>query len=462
MRRLIAIAGAIVLLIAQGPRAHAAPQPYQGFPAVDLYVNGRYVQNDVPPVIIDGRTMVPLRAISEALGEKIWWDGSLPAVAVGDAPVIAGADVPDGAIALVQEVASEQWTRVCSQFGVGADIPFIWVFGNRETWRQRIVDLMPEGRDIDTITRRVSGLGGSQVSILVEEADRDEVKLALSHEFVHRILNDVSWASEAWINEGIAEYVSMRASGLESSTSAGSDLWHEARRQVLSRVLDNSLHPLVKSHETVFDELEDYPNYPQSLLAVDFLLANHGGLDAYLRYAGLIREDKEHSDAFLEAFGVSGEEFEEAFMGYLAEEAAREPGEITLEFSLPDGIRAHLVAFPPTATEARGWRIDGMKSVQVTVVKKDEKWEPTVEGARGLGSRYVAKGAAEYLSIYFNYTAEVTVNGKVVSQQAFLMGVDQYGWFYAGGTLLFKDDSREVLDGAQTGVAVLSGIKPKP
>lgn len=42
--------------------------------AVDLYVDLTKIETDTPPTIIDGRTLVPLRAIFEALGAEVEWD----------------------------------------------------------------------------------------------------------------------------------------------------------------------------------------------------------------------------------------------------------------------------------------------------------------------------------------------------------------------------------------------------
>ena len=42
--------------------------------AVDLYVDLTKIETDTPPTIVDGRTLVPLRAIFEALGAEIEWD----------------------------------------------------------------------------------------------------------------------------------------------------------------------------------------------------------------------------------------------------------------------------------------------------------------------------------------------------------------------------------------------------
>lgn len=44
--------------------------------AVDLYVDGSELQTDVPPTILSGRTLVPLRAIFEALDADVSWNGA--------------------------------------------------------------------------------------------------------------------------------------------------------------------------------------------------------------------------------------------------------------------------------------------------------------------------------------------------------------------------------------------------
>ena len=43
--------------------------------AVDLYVDMVKIETDTPPVISDGRTLVPLRVIFEALDAQVEWDG---------------------------------------------------------------------------------------------------------------------------------------------------------------------------------------------------------------------------------------------------------------------------------------------------------------------------------------------------------------------------------------------------
>jgi hypothetical protein len=43
---------------------------------IDVVLDGWVLEFDVPPAIIDGRTMVPMRAIFEALGANVEWNGA--------------------------------------------------------------------------------------------------------------------------------------------------------------------------------------------------------------------------------------------------------------------------------------------------------------------------------------------------------------------------------------------------
>lgn len=49
---------------------------------IKLIVNGNTVESDVPPQIINGRTMIPARPLAEALGADVRWDAESNAVVV--------------------------------------------------------------------------------------------------------------------------------------------------------------------------------------------------------------------------------------------------------------------------------------------------------------------------------------------------------------------------------------------
>lgn len=62
------ILGVLVLVVIMSSFAYAD--------SINVTVDGEQVQFDVPPMIDNGRTLVPLRAIFERLGAEIAWDGA--------------------------------------------------------------------------------------------------------------------------------------------------------------------------------------------------------------------------------------------------------------------------------------------------------------------------------------------------------------------------------------------------
>ena len=48
---------------------------FNGNPIVNVVINGNAVKSDVPAIIYEGSTLIPLRSASEALGAKVDWDG---------------------------------------------------------------------------------------------------------------------------------------------------------------------------------------------------------------------------------------------------------------------------------------------------------------------------------------------------------------------------------------------------
>lgn len=49
---------------------------------IRIVVNGNEVSSDVPPQIVDGRVLVPLRTVAEALGAQVNWDAASQSVIV--------------------------------------------------------------------------------------------------------------------------------------------------------------------------------------------------------------------------------------------------------------------------------------------------------------------------------------------------------------------------------------------
>jgi len=53
---------------------------FEGFPIINIFVNGKKIEGDVPAISFKGRTMVPVRFVSEELGANVQWDGKTSSV----------------------------------------------------------------------------------------------------------------------------------------------------------------------------------------------------------------------------------------------------------------------------------------------------------------------------------------------------------------------------------------------
>lgn len=73
MKRLLSLLMALMLLFSFNIAIAAEDD-------IAVYINATKVSFDVPPVIVEGRTLVPLRAIFEALGASVEWDNDTRSV----------------------------------------------------------------------------------------------------------------------------------------------------------------------------------------------------------------------------------------------------------------------------------------------------------------------------------------------------------------------------------------------
>jgi len=75
---LFSIAGitACVVFVCATMSTAAAENP------IRLIVNGKTIQTDVPPQMMEGRVMIPIRGVAEALGAEVKWDEENRAVMV--------------------------------------------------------------------------------------------------------------------------------------------------------------------------------------------------------------------------------------------------------------------------------------------------------------------------------------------------------------------------------------------
>ena len=74
MKRMFITVAVIAALSTAAVYASGISGSYKGFPIANVTLNGAKVASDVPGIILDSRTLLPVRAIAEAMGSVIQWD----------------------------------------------------------------------------------------------------------------------------------------------------------------------------------------------------------------------------------------------------------------------------------------------------------------------------------------------------------------------------------------------------
>ena len=81
MKKWFIIFGVVFLIVAFAAVGYAANP-------IKLIVNGQEIHPDVPPQLMNGRTMVPIRWVAEALGAEVQWDAKNRQVKVNVPPEV--------------------------------------------------------------------------------------------------------------------------------------------------------------------------------------------------------------------------------------------------------------------------------------------------------------------------------------------------------------------------------------
>lgn len=98
-----------------------------GDEAIKLIVNGTEINSDVPPQVILGRTMVPARALCEALGAEVTWNAESNAVVVTDKQVnkTTPTDLPSTTTNTTNTVTEDNTTVKTPSVGHPSPEPYV-------------------------------------------------------------------------------------------------------------------------------------------------------------------------------------------------------------------------------------------------------------------------------------------------------------------------------------------------
>ena len=144
-------------------------------------VNDRAVPLDVPPTVIGGRTMVPTRFIAESLGARVVWDGPTRTVSV----------VTDEAAVIAVKTISAQIIRITD----GDTIRVRLESGKEEAVRLIGVDTPESTREVEPFGKEAAAftqrrLDGKTVFLEMDVFERDRFGRLLAYVWLTQPAND--------------------------------------------------------------------------------------------------------------------------------------------------------------------------------------------------------------------------------------------------------------------------------
>lgn len=130
-RRHVVIVGALIAALVT---VALAAQAF-GASTIRLVVNGQEIKPDVAPRLIDGRAMVPVRWVAEALGSEVRWDAQNRSVIVNQPPDV-WSDTLD-----TQVINPMKWVEVRSLL---SRFYLAWEWHDYEGFKQLVTDDFPQ------------------------------------------------------------------------------------------------------------------------------------------------------------------------------------------------------------------------------------------------------------------------------------------------------------------------------
>ena len=191
---------------------------FEGYPVIQVEVNGQKVEGDVPAVNLSDRTMVPLRFVSEAMGAVIGWDGETYT-----------ALVETGEIEVMDLLFSEShWEEVVNlayspdgdTIAVGAREVDLYSVSNRQIFasgsdmdygdrpESRSMSFFPDGSVLAAAWRGVSFHDATDLSKLAHFHGGGEARIAVSPDATMLASHETQLSGELllWEKTGELEY----------------------------------------------------------------------------------------------------------------------------------------------------------------------------------------------------------------------------------------------------------------
>jgi len=421
---------------------------------VKIFIDGMELKSDVPPVIINGRTMVPLRAVNNFMGIDTSWDDRTRTVMMDASRIIStehavfkgDKNISYVRLAKIAEYFEEKVYPLITQ-GMRYEPnkkAIYYIVSTKEEYYNRLLKFGNSAEEAQKMAENTSGVTNSNGIIVLdqnwksEDLDKSFME-TISHEFVHFLLKDMNEKNEilAWINEGLAEFMGSMVAYSDDKEFMGNSYLIKNYIPILKKFEENDVRKLPKENIEILDNLGIYPFHSYSSLA--FILLPSFNMDNLLNYISMVKyKNMDNLEAFKSAFGEDYESFEKDLMDYLKQlSISTQKSDIYVDMNIGKNFKGSLVIFPENTYYGYSINnIGGGKTYRITITKNDEVKADNVFFNRN----WTRKAEDGLISIYAVYDQPKEYNGKKVKQVGFFIK-REYGLYYYYGTLLFYDDN---------------------
>lgn len=423
--------------------------------------NGQLLELDVEAQLVNNRTMVPARFVSEALGAIVKWDGEKHTVRIFTNGIL-NHDISvevfngDGKISKakmqqVKQLLSDYniLDRISEDYQISFRQPIqIYLAADRVGYQQLLLKHGLSAEEAQKIVNGSDGLTIGNMIYLPLNEYPEEYALAgvLTHELVHVMFNQHKLHQiPSWVNEGLAWHTQLKVEqqGQPEVVRKGTEL--ELLHSILQAKEDGKLIGLIDDYQETIDKLAASPDYNleiQDWVAVEQLIGEYG-MDAVLAYVNRLRESD--MQAFQTTFGLSPQAFERQLNARLetqiqtAKKLNEQGVRITLEVT--GKFQGELAVQPLNQRNVKMYRLQPGRYTAVIMPNG------SVSGL-GLESpvRYTGSVEPDVVYVMISPSGSSMVNGQSVQWAGFIIR-HEYGKYYlTNGWITYQNGSVDYMD----------------
>lgn len=361
--------------------------------------NGQPVTLDVPAKLVNSRTMVPVRFISEAFGNNVSWNSALRQVFVRSAKQpqvrIVGADtsVTDAQLLETKQLmAGGLLQRVEQEAGLKFKQP-VWIFvTNSDKGYEQAIRWYGEDAQAKMVADESMGVTYGSKVVMPKQRNplAVEYKSTIAHELIHVLLNQNGGEElPSWVHEGMAWETGINLGYQNEPIVMKKQMLGLNRSEVLYAVEMGHYVPLINGIDEQWDEQNaaTYNIQAQDHMAYRYIIDKYGR-EAFMSY--LTTYMKGDHAAFSKVLGLTPQQFEQQFYQYLQSELQKTSQGVELRLQITDTNSSDLGVLPQAQSIWQLFQLEpGTHTIRiynngrVEGITVDETWDDEEEPVAG-------------------------------------------------------------------------------